>query len=210
MRAIAISSFLALALLLAPACGEKKDAAAAAKPEAAAAAEGAAKEGAAKEGAAKEGAAKEGAAKEGAAEEGAAAGGDDAATADRCGKAFDNLLTIMGKEGAPAAIVAQMTGQRDKTIAECVKETKAQPDGNKALDCMTAAQSQADIVACTQKYAKSNPNAGKPAPAAAAPAGAAPAGAAPAGAAPSAAAPAAAAPAAAAPEAAAPAAEETE
>ena len=174
MRAIATCSFLVLTLTLAPACGEEKDAGADSTPAASA------------EGAESDKAGAESAAADKAAAAEPAKAGDDADLNERCGKAFDNLMAIMVKEGAPAPIVEQMKGQRDKTITECMRETRAQPDGNKALDCMTQAKSQGDIVACTQKFAKSGPPAGTPAPAPGAPAAVAPA-AAPAAAAPAAA-----------------------
>ena len=73
----------------------------------------------------------------------------DPALTERCTKAFEHMLAIMEKEGTPADIVGQFRKQTKKSVERCAQEAKKGPEGQKMLDCMLAAQTNADVLACS-------------------------------------------------------------
>ena len=73
----------------------------------------------------------------------------DPEIATLCAKAFENMLTIMDKEGTPPDIVTQFRKQTATSIERCTKETATKEGGRKSLDCMLAAKTNADILTCS-------------------------------------------------------------
>ncbi len=81
-----------------------------------------------------------------------------------CGKAFENMLTIMEKEQTPPDIVAQFRKQTTASVARCIRETTSKPDGRKSLDCMLAAKTNADILTCSGAKPPKEKDTSTPAP----------------------------------------------